>query len=87
MAIRIIVNDFGEAGDDAMDDEERPEEKVVDVHTQKVERTWREVKRELVNHHINVLRRNIGVAMFRYNHLNVNIPFNERRKIVIRTLA
>ena len=25
--------------------------------------------------------------MFRYNHLNVNIPFAERRKIVIQTLA
>ena len=25
--------------------------------------------------------------MFRYNHLNVNIPFNERRKTVIRIVA
>ena len=38
-AIRIIVNDFEEAGDDAMDDEEQQDEKVVDVHTQKVEMT------------------------------------------------
>ena len=57
------------------------------VHTQKVERSWREVKRELVNQHIDVLRRNIGVAMYRYNHLNVRIPFNERRKAVVRVVA
>ena len=86
-AIKIIVNDFEEAGDDAMDDDETIVEKLVDVNTQKIERTWREVKRDLTNQHINVLRRNVGVAMFRYNHLNVNIPFAERRIIVIGTLA
>ena len=57
------------------------------VHTQLVERSWREVKRELVNQHIDVLQRNVGVAMYRYNHLNVSIPFNERRKDVVRVVA
>ena len=87
-AIAVAVREFEEGGDDAVDEGTVViEEKKERVHTQKVERSWREVKRELVNQHIDVLRRNIGVAMFRYNHLNVRIPFNERRKLVIQIVA
>ena len=86
-AIRMVVTESEEAEDDAIDEEGIVEEILVFVHTQKIERTWREVKRELVNQHISVLRRNVGVAIFRYNHLNINIPFNERRKTVIKTVA
>ena len=79
-AIRIVVNEFDDAGDDAMDDDGVVDEKMVDVSTQKIERSWRKGKGDLVNQHVSVLRRNIGVEMFRFNHLFVNIPFNERRK-------
>ena len=84
-AIEIAVREFEEGGDDDTIQEGTVviQEKKQRVHTQKVERSWREVKRELVNQHIDVLRRNIGVAMYRYNHLNVRIPFNEKRKAVI----
>ena len=87
-AIEVAVREFEEGSDDAIDEGTVViEEKKERVHTQKVERSWREVKRELINQHIDVLRRNIGVAMYRYNHLNVRIPFNERRKAVIQVVA
>ena len=76
-----------EGEDEAVDEDVVIEEPTIDVHAQKIERVWREVKREFVYQHISVLRRNVGVAMFRYNHLNVRIPFSERRKIVLRVLA
>ena len=47
------------------------------VHTNKIERAWREIKRGLVNHPIRLLSRNIGVEMFRYNHFNVK-PYSRR---------
>ena len=57
------------------------------VHTNKIERAWREIKRGLVNQPIRLLSRNIGVEMFRYNHLNVKIPFDKRRDLVLETVA
>ena len=87
-AIEVAAREFEEGNDDAIDEDTVViEEKKERVHTQKVERSWREVKRELVNQHIDVLRRNIGVAMYRYNYLNVRVPFNERRKAVVRVVA
>ena len=86
-AIQIVVNDFEDAGDDAFEDEGVVEQPMVSVNTQKIERSWREVKRELTNQHISVLRRNVGVAIYRYNHLNVRIPLVERREMVIRAVA
>ena len=86
-AIQIVVNEFEDAGDDAFEDEGVVEQPMVSVNTQKIERSWREVKRDLTNQHISVPRRNVGVAMYRYNHLNVRIPFEERRKIVIKAVA
>ena len=57
------------------------------VHTNKIERAWREIKRGLVNQPIRILSRNIGVEMFRTNHLNVKIPFEKRRDLVLETVA
>ena len=85
-AIQTAVRHYIEADDEAVDETRFVIDKKV-VHTQRTERSWREVKRELVNQHLDVLRRNIGVAMFRFNHLKVSVPFNERRKIVIRAVA
>ena len=86
-AIQVAVDEFEAAGDDAFEDEGDFEEEMIDVHTQKIERAWREVKRGLGIQHLNVLRRNLGVEMFRYNHLNNSVPFNEMRKIVIHLVA
>ena len=87
VAIETAVRNFIEAEDEAVDETRLVIDRQEIVHTQRIERSWREVKRELVNLHIDVLRRNIGVAMFRFNHLKVNVPFTERRKIVIRAVA
>ena len=85
-AIQIVVNEFEDAGDDAFEDEGVIQQPMVSINTQKIERSWREVKRDLTKQHISVPRRKIGVAMYRYNHLNVGIPFEERR-IVIKAVA
>ena len=87
VAIEAAVRNFIEAEDDAVDETRLVIDKQEIVHTQRIERSWREVKRELVNQHLDVLRRNIGVAMYRFNHLKVSVPFTERRKIVIRAVA
>ena len=57
------------------------------VHTNKIERVWREVKRGLRDQPLRILSRNVGVEMYRYNHLNANIPFLRRRDIVISVVA
>ena len=59
----------------------------IEVHTNKIERAWREIKRGLANQPIRLLSRNIGVEMFRYNHLNVKIPFKLRMDIILATIA
>ena len=86
-AIQTAVRRYIEADDEAVDETRIVIDKKEVVHTQRIERSWREVKQDLVNQHLDVLRRNIGVAMFRFNHLKVSVPFNERRKIVIRAVA
>ena len=86
-AIVTAFRNYVEAEDEALDETRVVIDKPEVVHTQRIERSWREVKRELVNQHLDVLRRNIGVAMFRFNHLKVSLPFAERRKIVIRAVA
>ena len=57
------------------------------VHTNKIERALLEIKRGLINQPIRLLSRNIGVEMFRYNHLNVKIPFEKTRDLVQQTVA
>ena len=59
----------------------------VDAHTNKIERCWREVKRGLLNQPLSLLSRNVIVEMFRYNHLGSDIPFRDKRDVVIRTVA
>ena len=86
-AIETAVRHYIEADDEAVDETRIVIDKKEFVHTQRIERSWREVKRDLVNQHLDVLRRNIGVAMFRFNHLKVSVSFNERRKIVIGAVA
>ena len=86
-AIETAFRNYVEAEDEAVDETRVVIDKPEVVHTQRIERSWREVKRELVNQHLDVLRRNNGVAMFRFNHLKVSVPFAERRKIVIRAVA
>lgn len=57
------------------------------VHTNKIERVWREVKRGLRDQPLRLLSRNVGVEMYRYNHLNANVPFAARRDIIINLVA
>ena len=57
------------------------------VHTNKIERVWREVKRGLWHQPLSLLRRNINVEMFRYNHLQERQSFSERRKVVLSVIA
>ena len=57
------------------------------VHTNKIERVLREVKRGLRHQPLSLLRRNINVEMFRYNHLKERKSFSERRKIVLSIIA
>ena len=57
------------------------------IHTNKIERAWGENKRGLIYQPIHLLSRNIGVEMFMYNHLNVKIPFEKRRDLVLQTVA
>ena len=59
----------------------------VDAHTNKIERCWREVKRGLLNQPICLLARNVNVEMFRYNYLGSDIPFRDKRDIVVRTVG
>ena len=62
-------------------------ENTIDVHTNKIERAWREVKRGLWNQPLVLLRRNINVEMFRYNNLQASVPFSEKQRIVLSTIA
>ena len=74
--------------DDAEDDDDLTLiDDTIDVHTNKIERAWREIKRGLANQPIRLLSRNIGVEMFRYNNLNGKIPFGVRRDLIITTIA
>ena len=50
-AIENAVLEYEGGGDDAVDEEVVIEEPTIDVHTQKIERVWREVKREFVYQH------------------------------------
>ena len=59
----------------------------VKVHTNKIERAWREVKRGLANQPLKLLSRNIGVEMFRDNHLGANVPFATKRDLIIATIG
>ena len=57
------------------------------VHTNKIERVWREVKKGLRHQPLSLLRRNINVEMFRYNHLQEHKYFSERRRVVLSVIA
>ena len=87
---RRVVEEVEEehASDDAEDFEDLTLiDDTIEVHTNKIERAWREIKRGLANQPIRLLSRNIGVEMFRYNHLNVKLPFKLRRDLVLSTIA
>ena len=57
------------------------------VHTNRIERIWREVKRGLRGQPLCVLNRNINVEMFRYNYLRETTSLSERRRVVLSVLA
>ena len=73
--------------DNAFDSEDRQPERLIVVHTQKIERVWEEVKRGLYRQPLRLLKRNLNVEIFRFNKLRANMSFSERRKIVIQTVA
>ena len=79
--VEVLSDDAEDADDIELIDD------TIVVHTNKIERSWREIKRGLSNQPISLLSRNIGVEMFRFNHLGTSIPFVEKRNIVLRTIA
>ena len=88
MQVEEPEDDHQAGSDDAEDFEDLTLiDDTVEVHTNKIERAWREIKRGLANQPIRLLSRNIGVEMFRYNHLNVKIPFKLRMDIILATIA
>ena len=78
----FLDSDFAEDADDEtlIDD-------TIIIHTNRIERIWREVKRGLRGQPLSVLRRNINVEMFRYNCLRETMSFSERRRVVLSVLA
>ena len=81
------VHGFEVEDDNAFDSEERRPERLIVMHTQKIERVWQEVKPGLYRQPLRLLERNLNVEMFRFNKLRTNTPFSERRKIVIQAVA
>ena len=81
------VRGFEVDDDNAFDSEDRQPERLIVVHTQKIERVWEEVKRGLYRQPLRLLKRNLNVEIFRFNKLRANMSFSERRKIVIQTVA
>ena len=81
----VIVEGGSDEAEDA-EDQVLVDDTIV-VHTNRIERVWREVKRGLRDQPLRLLSRNVGVEMFRYNHLNANIPFLRRRDIIIDVVA
>ena len=89
---RIEVEEDVEVIECGSDEAEDAEDQIlvddtIVVHTNKIERVWREVKRGLRDQPLRLLSRNVGVEMYRYNHLNAKIPFLTRRDIIINAIA
>ena len=78
----LLDADFAEDADDEtlIDD-------TIIIHTNRIERIWRDVKRGLRGQPLSVLRRNVNVEIFRYNFLRETLSFSERRRIVLSVLA
>ena len=85
--IQEAVHGFEVDDDNAFDSQERQPERLIVVHTQKIERVWEEVKRGLFRQPLRLLKRNLNVEMFRYNKLKSQMTFSDRRKVVIQTAA
>ena len=77
VAIETAVRNFIEAEDEAVDETRLVIDRQEIVHTQRIERSWREVKQELVNQRLDVLRSNDDVATYRSNHLKVSVPLTK----------
>ena len=57
------------------------------VHTNKIERVWREVKKGLRHQPLSLLRRNTNIEMFPNNHLQDHKSCSERRRVVLSVIA
>ena len=75
--------DEAEDGEDDVLDEDDDERT---VHTNKIERVWREVKRGLVGSRIRLLARNLNVELFRYNTLR-SWAFPDQRDKVLEVIG
>ena len=76
-----------EQADDGEDCEDLELGRMVEVHTQRIERAWREVKRGLSGQPLHLLRRNLNVELIRFNSLSQDIPFEQRRDTVLRIVG
>ena len=92
---RVEVEVMGDCEDEVFLDtdfaEDADDETLIDdtiiIHTNRIERIWREVKRGLRGQPLCVLRRNINVEMFRYNNLGDATSFSEKRRMVLSIIA
>ena len=86
--VERLMEETNQEGDDAKDGEEEvlDEEEERTVHTNKIERVWREVKRGLVGSRMRLLAQNLNVELFRYNTL-MFWAFEDQRDKVLQVIG
>ncbi len=75
--IKEDVDEAEDADDEVLDDDDERK-----VHTNKIERVWREVKRGLVGSRIPFLSQNLNVELFRYNVFRFWGSEDQRNKVL-----